>query len=563
MTKMCRGLFKKLLCIHLSLFLNACGLQVHREVFRQSIESNTNTFKVYVTGLGLGETVYLRYKLNMEGFDDNSTYDFPYDGEAFTQDDFSIVYHPCLKQCDLTYISSSSADALPELYIHCEHKTWESVKTDTQDFVSVQDSIAFEPSLDLNDHGEVALLWREATGSSASLYAHNRNTASWQNLNQQHMISPPGVSSQSVKVANNNSGKALSVWQGLNNGIYRIYYTWYGDNQTWEIVNDSHILSPANQHAFNPSVAINDHDEALVVWTQMNLNGINQVYFAEYINGQWQQPASIDDNAFTLSSPDTYATDVEVQLNNDGHAMVSWRQINHLGEWQVFIAEKLDGQWIKPINSADHVSPTGSHVTGQPGIAMNTNGDVILTWSQVNFSDNADRIFYAFRRNNIWQFPLNINQYIVAGEGIVSGKPSVSINDSGEIYIAWAQMHENRFNIYLTYKDEIENWIYPVSPIDYIDQDIDMESSYHVQVKVNQEGRALLAWTSYSGSISNVYMQSFFKKQPQGQYTQLSVIENSSAESLQLDFNDQCQAVVGWTQKDSNLHRQVFIKEMF
>ncbi|MCI5073052.1 hypothetical protein MRY82_08970 [bacterium] len=558
-----KGFIQSLVYIGLSMLLNACGLQVQQEIFSQSVESSQNAFKVHVNGLGLGEAVYLRYKLNIEGFDDNLVYDFPYDGEDFSQSDFSIVSSPCLKQCDLSYTPSSFANVLPELYIDCEQKNWQSIHGDTHDFISVPNSIAFKPSLDLNDNGEMAVLWREATGSSSAVYAHNKSILGWQDLNQQHLISPPDLPSQAVKVANNNNGKTLSVWQGLNNGIYRIYYSWYLANQTWQNVNDTHILSPANNHAFNPTLAINDHDEALVAWTQTNLNGINQVYFAEYVNGQWLHPASIDDSDYTLSTPDTYATDVQVQLNNDGHAMVSWRQINHLGEWQVFIAQRLNGQWLKPINSADHVSPVGSHVTGQPAIAMNTNGDVILAWSQINFSNNADRIFYAFRKNNIWQFPLNINEYIAGGEGIVSGKPSVSINDMGEIYIAWSQMHENSFNIYLAYKDELENWTYPLSPVEYIDQATDMESSYHVQVKVNQEGRALLAWSSYFGAISNVYVQGFFKKQQQGSYTQLSFIENSSAENVLLDFNDQCQAVVAWTQKDTNLDRQVHIKEMF
>ena len=116
MTMMCRGISRVLLWGSLCLLLKACGLQVRQEVFSQSIGNNNNAFKVHVSGLSLGETVYLRYKLNVENFDDNTTYDFPYDGEAFNENDFSIVSSPCLKQCDLDYVSSPFVNILPELY---------------------------------------------------------------------------------------------------------------------------------------------------------------------------------------------------------------------------------------------------------------------------------------------------------------------------------------------------------------------------------------------------------------------------------------------------------------
>ena len=69
-------------------------------------------------------------------------------------------------------------------------------------------------------------------------------------------------------------------------------------------------------------------------------------------------------------------------MDNNGSAIITWAQIDG-SNYQIFKSEYRSGVWTHPSNLADNISPDGTDGYG-PSVAMDNNGDAIITWYQDN-----------------------------------------------------------------------------------------------------------------------------------------------------------------------------------
>jgi hypothetical protein len=151
-------------------------------------------------------------------------------------------------------------------------------------------------------------------------------------------------------------------------------------------------ISPDGQYASLTSyigkkqIAMDDNGNAIIVWRQNDSNGYSQIFKSEYRNGIWTNPASLADN---ISPDGQNAYDPQVAMDNNGNAIIVWYQSDG-AVYQIFKSEYRNGAWINPSSLADNISPDGQHAF-YPQVAMDNNGNAIIIWYQ---SDGAnDQIF--------------------------------------------------------------------------------------------------------------------------------------------------------------------------
>jgi hypothetical protein len=74
----------------------------------------------------------------------------------------------------------------------------------------------------------------------------------------------------------------------------------------------------------------------------------------------------------------------DVAMDNNGNAIIVWKQFDGLHN-QIFKSEYRSGLWTHPANLSDNISPDGT-TCYYPEVAMDDNGNAIITWSQTDGS---------------------------------------------------------------------------------------------------------------------------------------------------------------------------------
>ena len=142
-------------------------------------------------------------------------------------------------------------------------------------------------------------------------------------------------------------------------------------------------ISLDGQNAVNPQVAMDDNGNAIITWEQEVVSNFPRIFMSEFRNGVWTHPENLDD----CISPDedsAFAHKPQVAMDNNGDAIIVWVQ-GGLPEHQIFKSEYRNGVWAHPGSLDDHISPDESPNSGgtiQPQVAMDSNGNAIITWYQ-------------------------------------------------------------------------------------------------------------------------------------------------------------------------------------
>lgn len=87
-------------------------------------------------------------------------------------------------------------------------------------------------------------------------------------------------------------------------------------------------ISPSGTDAWMQQVAMNSNADAIITWSQMDSDGNEQIFKAAYRNGDpWEFPAGLDDNiSFNYNPYQTNAGYPQVAINDNGDAVITWLQ---------------------------------------------------------------------------------------------------------------------------------------------------------------------------------------------------------------------------------------------
>ncbi len=96
-------------------------------------------------------------------------------------------------------------------------------------------------------------------------------------------------------------------------------------------------------------------------------------------------PASkfLSNRSISRSSSNSFSPNVAI--NDNGDTIVTWREYDTYPRFQIFISEYRDGgPWVHPADRDDNISPDNNQCTGAPILAIDNNGNTIIVWEQYN-----------------------------------------------------------------------------------------------------------------------------------------------------------------------------------
>ena len=310
-------------------------------------------------------------------------------------------------------------------------------------------------------------------------------------------------------------------------------------------------ISPDGQNASSPQVAMDDKGNAIIVWHQ-NDGKKSQIFKSEHRGGVWTHPGGLSDN---ISPDGQNAYNPQVAMDDRGNAIIVWRQLDG-ANYQIFMSEYRGGVWTHPGGISDNISPDGQEADN-PQVAMDNNGNAIIVWKQYEGS-SSNQIFMSEYRNGVWIHPQNISDYI----SIVhqnAHDPQVAMDDNGNAIIVWMQWDGANDQIFMS-EYRRGAWKHPASRSDNISPD--KQSAYLPQVAMDNNENAVIVWQQIDGSKRQIFKSECWGgvwKHPDGLSDNISP-DGQEGLAPQVAMDDNGNAVIVWQQFDG-LKNQIFKSE--
>jgi hypothetical protein len=308
-------------------------------------------------------------------------------------------------------------------------------------------------------------------------------------------------------------------------------------------------ISAAGQDAGKPAVAMNDRNEAIVVWSRFE-GKTWHVIQREYRDGKWLSEMIVSPGAKLIEG-------VNVALADNGDVVVIWEQVRGRGKRDIMMAERRNGKWkLPPDSETSHVS-LGNKFSFEADVAISSGGDTVVVWSQA--SDNGlNAIYKSEYRNKSWQHPKDLKDKI-SPDGNDALRPQVAINNSGDAIIVWEQ---DINDISLIFKSEFRKgkWSNLSGPSNYISPlpvDEKNRGAYRPLVSMDNDGNAVVSWQQAHGKKDRIYMSEYRDgkwKHPESIKDAISPPEAGASQINDLAMDNKGRAVILWTNYEMRKH---------
>lgn len=349
-------------------------------------------------------------------------------------------------------------------------------------------------------------------------------------------------------IAMDKDGNAVVAWLQIVSNSYQIFKAEYRQGQWTKPQSLNEYINPTGSVFYFPKVAMDDKGNALIVWGQTSNTGHIQVFKAElHPTTGWTLPTSLSDY---ISLPNSQAMAPEVAMNNKNEAIITWIQYD--GAYShIFKAEYTNHTWTYPTSLADHISPAGSDAFN-PKVVLNnaTPSKALITWGQKDTSYN-NQIFMAERIGQTWATPSSLIDHISPAGSDASYAQS-AIANNGDWTIVWFQHDGSNEQIFKAqYFGNAGGLTLPSSLTDNISPD--GSDAFDPKVAMDGHGHVIIVWQQNDASIFKIlkaeYAQNAWILPTLSDAISFSGT-NASSPSVSADHHGN--AVLIWNQVDNN-----------
>lgn len=303
--------------------------------------------------------------------------------------------------------------------------------TGLSDGISPLGQSAYSPFAGIDNAGNALIMWMQSDGSRRQIFKSDYRAGTWTHpTSLLDNISPDGqdVGMPQTAMAMDKNGNALIVWQQPDGSRAQIFKSEYRLGAWTHPTGLLDNISPDGQHAYDPHVAMDDNNQAIIVWKQFD-GSTNRMFKSEYRLDTWTHPTGLADNF----SPAGYANYPKVAMDNNNNAIIIWMQ-NDGSFDQMFKSEFRSNTWTHPSGLTDNISPDGADVDYYSDVAMNQNNQIAITWSQSDGSTN--QIFKSEFRDNNWYHPTDLQDNLSLN-GVYAEYPKAAVTSEGIVHIVW------------------------------------------------------------------------------------------------------------------------------
>jgi hypothetical protein len=191
-------------------------------------------------------------------------------------------------------------------------------------------------------------------------------------------LSPSGQAPRNPKVALDDDGDAVVVWDAYDGTDYRVYARRVSSTGA---LGTLQVLSPTGVQIFGTDLAVDADGDAVVTWAERHADGSVFPMLRRFTASGSLPPAVL------LSSSPAWADPPAVAFDREGDAVLAWAN-NNVVQARTLSAAGTLGE-LKTV-SAD-LSPIDRHFTAR--VTVDRDGDALVTWLHLTDADQSTQVW--------------------------------------------------------------------------------------------------------------------------------------------------------------------------
>jgi VCBS repeat-containing protein len=242
-----------------------------------------------------------------------------------------------------------------------------------------------------------------------------------------------------VSVAAGGTGTFIAAWDSyfqdtdVEYGVYARRYSSISSIPTSD-TSDVRINTTTNSNQQTPSIAMDSDGNYVVVWQGQGtpFSDDNDIYIQRFNSSGG---VLLEETKVNTSAVGILEFSPIVAMNATGTFVVVWTEQNASGDDNVFFA--LYGNNGDVVKGPTQVNQTSSNAQNNPSVAISNNGEFAIVWQS---AQGGTTDIYARKFNSVGNPALGAtgNEFLVhastAGEQVA---PDVDIDDNGNFVVAW------------------------------------------------------------------------------------------------------------------------------
>jgi PKD domain len=269
----------------------------------------------------------------------------------------------------------------------------------------------------IDDGGRAVAVWTDSQPTGVTVRSSTYSGGVW---SASKALSPPNEEAAGPTLAVNANGDAVAAWHSKVGANYIVRAATRVAAGGWSSVHT--ISSAVSADAFVPRAAIDGHGDAVVVWQENGAGNRSIAAATRHAGAPWAA-------AKTLSSPVRDSTRPKVAVDAAGDATAIWDSSSGYGYGIICSAagSAVSGDWNLPKD----VGFAGQ--SSRPQIAMNLAGDAVVAWQRQNKKTYIETSV----RNGpggAWQAAQAVSDPTQEADD-----ERVAIDDAGNVVAAWTQ----------------------------------------------------------------------------------------------------------------------------
>lgn len=345
------------------------------------------------------------------------------------------------------------------------------------------------PQLAANRNGDLVAVWvvRSSNGFNQDIHVNTYFLETGWEMPQ--VLQSSGLQDQ-PQAAINDDGTALVVWQEMNaQGVKSVASSRFTQAAGWEV---PQYLGQADYALSSPEVGVDAAGNGVATWLDRPPSDDSDIVARRFTDGVgWSMTEAVESLAGDASA-------FEVAFDNMGRGLASWWQSEDSNH-------SLYASEFDPVSGWSTAEPIGPD-NGTPGylsLALSANGNAVAVWTQE--TPESQHVYAAHKQpDGTWGDPRRIDSL----EGIAT-RPTVAIDADGDAVAVWLQHDGETNSVFGAQFDPLTGWGPQLQ--------FETENGFPARwfdarspsVVMNPRGNALVVWTQFDGEQYSIYANRF------------------------------------------------------
>ncbi|MEH1966423.1 beta strand repeat-containing protein [Nostoc sp.] len=253
------------------------------------------------------------------------------------------------------------------------------------------------PTIAIDATGDFVISWQSQDGSGTGIYAQRYNSAGVAQGNEFKVNTYTTDNQSNPKVAMDAAGDFVISWQsyyqdGSYYGIYAQRYNSAGVAQG----NEFKVNTTISKSQSNPTLAMDSDGDFVISWQSLNQDGSGYGIYAQRYNSS----GVAQGNEFKVN---TYNSNDQknpvVAIDTDGDFVISWSSYGQDASYDAIYARRYNSAGVAQ-GDEFQVNTFTTNYQSNPTIAIAKDNNFVISWQSINQDGSGDGIYARLYKNS-------------------------------------------------------------------------------------------------------------------------------------------------------------------